>query len=99
LETAFTTLQRTGAMMLDRAGVVSPNCRRFERSIDARYPRQSFELVLPVSGDPVDPQTLQEIAEKAYPVDSGASICCMRRERQSACSAGFGDDGARAHAR
>ena len=62
LETAFTILQRKGATMLDRAGI-APECQRFDRSIDARYPRQSYELAVPVSGDPIRQQTLQDIAE------------------------------------
>ena len=35
--------RREGAAMLDRAGV-APERRRFERSVDARYERQSYEL-------------------------------------------------------
>ena len=34
--------------MLDRAGVPSER-RRFERSVDARYERQSYELPIPAS--------------------------------------------------
>ena len=54
LEAAFVELERRGAAMLDRAGV-APARRRFERSIDARYPRQSHELVVPVSVAPDRP--------------------------------------------
>ena len=39
--------RREGAAMLDRAGV-APERRRFERSVDARYARQSYELSVPV---------------------------------------------------
>ena len=45
----FAELERDGAAMLDRAGV-APERRRFERSIDARYERQSYELAVPVAG-------------------------------------------------
>ena len=47
--------------MLDRAGV-APEQRRFERSVDARYARQSFELVVPVPPRPIDDAALAEIA-------------------------------------
>ena len=41
---AFVALEREGAAMLERAGV-APARRQFERSVDARYARQSYELV------------------------------------------------------
>jgi N-methylhydantoinase A len=62
LEAAFATLERRGEAMLDRAAI-APQCRRFERSVDARYPRQSYELAVPVAGDPVRAATLTRIAE------------------------------------
>src|SRR5262249_21201727 len=52
VEAAFAALENRGAAMLDRAGV-APARRRFERSVDARYPRQSHELVIPVAAPPV----------------------------------------------
>ena len=61
VEAAFIALERKGAAMLDRAGV-APERRRFERSIDARYPRQSYELLVPISPGPVDRATLEKIA-------------------------------------
>jgi N-methylhydantoinase A len=61
LEAAFRALEQRGAAMLDRAGV-SPGQRRFERSVDARYARQSFELPVPVPPRPVDDAALAEIA-------------------------------------
>jgi len=61
LEAAFEALETRGAAMLDRAGV-APERRRFERSVDARYPRQSFELSLPGPPRPVDKAALAEIA-------------------------------------
>jgi N-methylhydantoinase A len=48
--------------MLDRAGV-APKHRRFERSVDARYERQSYELPIPVPPRALDAATLAEIAE------------------------------------
>ena len=62
LEAAFATLERKGAAMLDRAGI-APDRRRFERSIDARYPRQSYELAVLVPVCPVGSATLKTITE------------------------------------
>jgi N-methylhydantoinase A len=62
VEAAFIALESKGAAMLDRAGV-APERRRFERSVDARYSRQSYELVVPIARRPVDKTTLKEIAE------------------------------------
>src|SRR6478672_7342167 len=61
VEAAFVILENRGAAMLDRAGV-APARRRFERSVDARYPRQSHELVIPVPPRAVDAAALAEIA-------------------------------------
>jgi N-methylhydantoinase A len=65
LETAFAILQRKGAAMLDRAGI-APERQRFERSIDARYPRQSYELAVPIPTAPADQATLKDIAERFH---------------------------------
>jgi len=62
VEAAFIALESKGSAMLDRAGV-APERRRFERSVDARYPRQSYELLIPVLLQPVDRTILQKIAE------------------------------------
>ena len=62
LEAAFAELERIGAAMLDRAGV-APERRRFERSIDARYERQSYELSISVPSRTLDQAALGEIAE------------------------------------
>ena len=48
--------------MLDRAGV-APERRRFERSVDARYERQSYELSIPLPARALDAAALAEIAE------------------------------------
>jgi N-methylhydantoinase A len=61
VEAAFVTLENRGTAMLDRAGV-APARRRFERSVDARYPRQSHELMIPVPPRAVDAAALAEIA-------------------------------------
>ena len=42
---------------------VAPERRRFERSVDARYERQSYELAIPVPSRALDAAALQEIAE------------------------------------
>ena len=62
VEAAFVALERKGAAMLERAGV-APERRRFERSVDARYPRQSHELVVPVPPRAIDKAALKEIAQ------------------------------------
>src|SRR4029453_9961550 len=62
VEAAFVVLESKGAAMLDRAGV-APERRRFERSVDARYPRQSYELRVPVPPSTVDKASLEKIAE------------------------------------
>ncbi|HEX2215454.1 MAG TPA: hydantoinase/oxoprolinase family protein [Xanthobacteraceae bacterium] len=62
VEAAFVALEREGAAMLDRAGV-APAQRRFERSIDARYARQSYELVVPAPPRTIDAAALNQIAE------------------------------------
>jgi N-methylhydantoinase A len=62
LEAAFAALTAEGAAMLERARV-APERRRFERAIDARYERQSFELLIPAPPRPIDRAALAEIAE------------------------------------
>jgi N-methylhydantoinase A len=61
LEAAFAGLETRGAAMLERAGVARER-RHFERAVDARYPRQSHELAVPVPARPVDAAALGEIA-------------------------------------
>jgi len=61
VEAAFAALEREGAAMLDRAGV-APERRRFERSVDARYERQSYELSVPVTPGAVEEAALAAIA-------------------------------------
>jgi N-methylhydantoinase A len=51
--------------MLERAGV-APAQRRLERSVDARYARQSYELVVPVAPRAFDAAALDEIAESFH---------------------------------
>jgi N-methylhydantoinase A len=62
VEAAFVALESKGCAMLDRAGI-APERRRFQRSVDARYPRQSYELLIPVPPQSVDQTTLQKTAE------------------------------------
>src|SRR5262249_24929204 len=61
VEAAFAALERRGAAMLDRAGV-APGRRRFERAVDARYPRQSHELMIPVPPRSCDAAAVPETA-------------------------------------
>jgi len=62
IEAAFMALENKGCAMLDRAGIAAER-RRFERAVDARYERQSYELIIPVPPHPIDQTTLQQIAE------------------------------------
>jgi N-methylhydantoinase A len=62
LEAVFAALQQQGNAMLDRARI-APEQRRFERSFDARYERQSYELAVPVPPRVLDGAALGEIAE------------------------------------
>ncbi|HZT46738.1 MAG TPA: hydantoinase/oxoprolinase family protein [Hyphomicrobiaceae bacterium] len=62
LEAAFAALEKQGGAMLDRARV-APERRRFQRSVDARYERQSYELTVPVPPGTLDAAALQAIAE------------------------------------
>src|SRR5215467_4864852 len=62
LEAVFAALEQRGDAMLDRARI-APELRRFERSFDARYERQSYELTVPVPPRVLDRTVLGEIAE------------------------------------
>jgi N-methylhydantoinase A len=62
VEAAFAALERRGNAMLAEAGIAADR-RRFERAVDARYRRQSYELVVPVAATPVDRATLATLAE------------------------------------
>jgi N-methylhydantoinase A len=62
LEAAFAALEKEGGVMLARANV-PPARRQFERSVDARYARQSYELAVPVPVGALDRARLMQIAE------------------------------------
>ena len=62
VEAAFQAMERDGNTMLDRAQV-PPGSRRFERSVDARYERQSYELSVPAPNTPIDTATIAAIAD------------------------------------
>ncbi|MBO0740820.1 MAG: hydantoinase/oxoprolinase family protein [Hyphomicrobiaceae bacterium] len=62
LEAVFAALEQQGNAMLDRARIV-PERRRFARSFDARYERQSYELAVPLPPRVIDRAALGEIAE------------------------------------
>ena len=62
LQAAFEAMEREGASMLDRARVAHAR-RRFERSVDARYGRQSYELPVPVANGSIDAATIAGIAD------------------------------------
>ena len=61
LAAAFDELEARGMAMLERAGV-PPERRRFERALDARYVRQSYELSVPVEAPPFTDASVQQIA-------------------------------------
>jgi N-methylhydantoinase A len=62
LEAAFRAMEVEGIAMLDRAGI-NADRRRFDRSVDARYARQSYELNVPIAGGAVDTAAIGRIAE------------------------------------
>jgi N-methylhydantoinase A len=62
IEVAFATLEQEGAAMLDRAGV-SADRRRFVRTVDARYERQSYELSVDVPPGAVTAATVAGLAQ------------------------------------
>jgi N-methylhydantoinase A len=61
LQAAFEAMEREGTAMLDRARV-APERRRFERSADARYVRQSYELSVPIAEGLVDAGAIAGLA-------------------------------------
>jgi N-methylhydantoinase A/oxoprolinase/acetone carboxylase beta subunit len=65
VEAAFAAIEREGAAMLERAGI-APARRRFECFVDARYARQSYELVVPVPHRPVDGKALAGIKDSFH---------------------------------
>jgi N-methylhydantoinase A len=65
LEQAFVALEKEGAAMLDRAGAAA-RTRRFERTVDARYERQSYELSVPIPPRKLDAAALAELAESFH---------------------------------
>ena len=62
LEATFRALEAEGSDMLDRAGVAVGR-RRFDRSVDARYAGQSYELNVPVAGGAIDAEAIAAMAE------------------------------------
>jgi N-methylhydantoinase A len=58
---ALAAMEEEARAMLDRAGV--PETRwELARAADCRYPRQAYELTVPVAGGPVDAATLRRLA-------------------------------------
>jgi N-methylhydantoinase A len=62
LESVFQALEKKGRAVLDHAAM-TPERRRFERAVDARYERQSYELTIPVPPHSLDKTNLQKIVE------------------------------------
>ena len=65
IEAAFAALEARGDAMLAEAGIATGR-RRFERSVDARYRRQSYELMVPVAVQTIERATLGTIAESFH---------------------------------
>jgi N-methylhydantoinase A len=61
LEAAFAALETDGSAMLDRAGVAQER-RRFARTVDARYQRQSYELSVAVPDGPITADAVAALA-------------------------------------
>ena len=62
IEQAYKEMEAEGAAMLDRAGMPLDR-RQFERSLDARYIRQSYELNVPSPSRRFDPGALAQVSE------------------------------------
>jgi N-methylhydantoinase A len=62
LEAAFHAMEAEGSKMLERAGIKADR-RRFDRSVDARYAGQSYELNVPVASSAIDAAAIGKIAE------------------------------------
>jgi N-methylhydantoinase A len=62
LEEAFAALEAEGVRMLERAGVAAAR-RSFLRQVDARYARQSYELLVPAPARRLDSAAIAEIAD------------------------------------
>ncbi|MDX2159613.1 MAG: hydantoinase/oxoprolinase family protein [Hyphomicrobiaceae bacterium] len=62
MEAAFASLEAEGTAMLDRARVPAER-RRFVRTIDARYERQSYELSVPVPPGAVSAGSVASLAD------------------------------------
>jgi N-methylhydantoinase A len=62
MEKAFAELEAAGRAMLERARVPEDR-RRFERAVDARYVRQSYELAVPAGEPPFTSESLERIAD------------------------------------
>jgi N-methylhydantoinase A len=62
LERGFAELEASGAAMLDRAQVAASR-RRFVRTVDARYARQSYELAVTVPQGRIDQAAIADIAQ------------------------------------
>ena len=58
---AFAAMEAEARAMLGRAGVPE-NRWELARAADCRYPRQAYELTVPVAGGPVDTVTLERLA-------------------------------------
>jgi N-methylhydantoinase A len=65
LEAAFRAMEAEGSAMLERAGIDAAR-RRFDRSVDARYAGQSYELNVPVGDGAVDAAAIGAIAESFH---------------------------------
>jgi N-methylhydantoinase A len=58
--TAFAEMERQARQMLERAGVPATRWE-LTRAADCRYPRQAYELTVPVASGDVTPATLERL--------------------------------------
>jgi N-methylhydantoinase A len=61
LARAYAAMETAAAAMLERARVPAER-RAITRAADVRYPRQAYELTVPVDGGPVTPRTVERLA-------------------------------------
>ncbi len=62
LEAACHAMEAEGGAMLERAGIDASR-RRFNRSVDARYAGQSYELSVPIAEGAIDANAIGRMAE------------------------------------
>ena len=65
LTDALAEIEAEGQAMLTRANI-APDAQHFQRSVDARYARQSYELSVPIPDPPYGPDVMETIAQSFH---------------------------------